>query len=449
LISSVDPFHDLPLEVCGYPDVNEASSVLQIVKCSSTIAAPASAGTGNWDCHIHQFPWILESTGGAVYGSYTPGWMQLDNPGGNSAQPPAKTNNWNGLVTDCVPSGTATFNSLNETSINNPFTTQLTPYCGGLYRVIAMGFEVVNTTSDLNAQGIVTVYRQPQGIDTSSGTCTATFQTTFNSAQLGGFGTSSLIKSSNPPSNTTAAMLLQGTRQWKAKDGCYVVPTLSSMDLPTGSTPAWIIFPNGGSGTQTHTMLNFNQVTIQGAAGQLMNFQAGEASMTRFNHSGAYFTGLSNATTLTLNAVYVIEKFPDPTDSLVVLAKPSCRYDPIAIQLYSEVIRGMPTGVPQRMNGLGEWFANAVSAASDFLSPALSAIPLPFTQIAGKALAAAGGGAKNYLARKKQEEDSAQVPPGRIYSPAGTTSLVKYVPKKKVVTKKKMVGTKPKKVPKK
>lgn len=47
---------------------------------------------------------------------------------------------------------------------NNAVTSLPLPfdYLTGSSRVVAMGFEVVNTTSDLYRQGLVTVYRQPQ-----------------------------------------------------------------------------------------------------------------------------------------------------------------------------------------------------------------------------------------------------------------------------------------------
>jgi len=116
----------------------------------------------------------------------------------------------------------------------------------------------------------------------------------------------------------------------------------------------------------------------------------------------------------------------------VVLAKPSCRYDPVAVQLYSEIIRSMPTGVPQRMNGLGEWFASAVSTAADVLSPVLSAIPNPYAQAAALGLGAAGKIAKQF---EKKDEPTNIVAPGQTYSATGAmpaARVVKHIVKSKV-----------------
>jgi len=152
---------------------------------------------------------------------------------------------------------------------------------------------------------------------------------------------------------------------------------------------------------------------------------------TKFNHSGAYFTGLSYTTTLTLNAIFYIEKFPSQLDTdLVVLAKHSCRSDTIARALYSEIVREMPVGVPQRMNGMGEWFADAVSSAADFISPVLGAIPLPMTQGLSGIVKSAGNVAKA-LGSKRESANP--------YNPTGnnTAMPIKVVVKKPVAQKKK------------
>jgi hypothetical protein len=169
-------------------------------------------------------------------------------------------------------------------------------------------------------------------------------------------------------------------------------------------------------------------------------FPTGTSFLSAFNHCGAYFSGLSNTTTLQVNATYYIEKFPSQQDSqLVVLARSSPRDDCIARELYSEIIREMPVGVPQRMNGLGEWFGDAVSSAVDFISPVASAIPLPFAQTIAQGLKVAGGIAKS-LGSKKEAI-------GQTYSAQGANTLVpvakpkmkilQMVQKKKKVVKKK------------
>jgi len=213
--------------------------------------------------------------------------------------------------------------------------------------------------------------------------------------------------------NSGTALLLDGSKQWKAKEGAYVVSTMNSEQLPAGPViNTRVVALNSQdsqyvAGTTTCVVIGITSTA---------NFLIPPTSTTntinvlqpvglldiRFNASGMYFTGLSNSTTLTLNAVYYIEKFPSQNDTdLVVLAKHSCRSDTIARELYSEIIREMPVGVPQRMNGMGEWFADAVSSAADFISPVLSAIPTPMTQGLGGMVKTAGNVAKSIYAKKE------------------------------------------------
>jgi len=157
-------------------------------------------------------------------------------------------------------------------------------------------------------------------------------------------------------------------------------------------------------------------------------FPTGGCNFQPFNHAGAYFTGLSNSTTLQLNATYYVERFPSQQDSaLVVLARNSCHGDHIALDLYSEIIKEMPVGVPQRMNGMGEWFADAVSSATDFIAPVLSAIPIPMAQTVGAGMKMVGNVAKNY---SKSESV------GSTYTPSGALpkKIVEVVKKKKKPT---------------
>jgi hypothetical protein len=113
-------------------------------------------------------------------------------------------------------------------------------------------------------------------------------------------------------------------------------------------------------------------------------FAAG-MGITDFNIAGAYFSGLSNQTTLQVQLLRYYERFPSATvdadQPLVVLAKPSCRFDPTALEAYSAMLRHIPTGVPARYNGLGDWFREAAETVRDIVSPVLSAIPLPMAQM--------------------------------------------------------------------
>jgi hypothetical protein len=460
LIAAVDPFHDTPVDCRGYPDTNEAASVVQVVKMSAQISQPGVAAGTNWDLHIHSFPWEqpLVGTAGNYVNSNTSDQRGGNGPFlfGSSITTPTVAGftpiaGIGGICYDSAAAGAALFNCSSQ-SVQFPFRTTLNPYMTGEYRIIAKGFEVINTTSDLNVQGLVTVYRQPcEPIDAAqSTTCIAALSNTY------GLNFPSVIQTAMPPLTTTETLLLDGSKQWKAKEGCYVVPTLSSPELPTGQiqvtpnllvspndtnrgTPpnngvAWIMGRTAGNGIPT--AFDF---TPTGSTVSLGPLSFGASDFQNFNHAGAYFTGLSYESTLQLNVIYYIERFPSQQDSdLVVLARHSCRQDCVALDLYSEIVREMPVGVPQRMNGFGEWFADAVSSAADFISPVLSAIPHPMAQAAGMAVKTGGSIARSLVAKKEA--------PGQTYSAQGANvSATGRAAAKAVGKKKKSLPMKKKK----
>jgi len=434
LIAACDPYHDKPLNVCGYPDVNEAASVTQVVKLSQQISVPSGVST-NWDCHIHQFPWIAGSATGTAPALQTVTDNTVNLSLTNSVVN-LSPSGWGGLSIDSVAANNPTFHFLNST-ISSPFNTQLKPFLAGEYRVIAMGFEVINTTSELNVQGLVTCYRYPmQSLD--SGSVIPLLQLDVGSAPSNSFvGFPTVIKTAAPPDTAGQALLLADSRQWKAKEGAYVVSTMNSSEVPTGPNNVMIQLAlntsdaNNEGATQAVTAPQVSPaigIPPTGTTNNINFFFAPQTDLTVFNHSGAYFQGLSNSTTLQVNAIYIVERFPTFLETdLVVLAKHSCRCDDAAMELYSEVIRQMPVGVPQKMNGLGEWFSDAVSAASDFISPVLSAIPHPIAQGASAALRGAAGVTKKIM--------GSEVAPGKVYQ-SNPMSTQKPKPKAKAVAAK-------------
>lgn len=457
LIAAIDPYHDTPLNVCGYPDNNEAASVVQVVKLSTALIAPSAASTGNWDCHIHQFPWMEGGVGSGGNWSQTTNGNQASGHGvfllGSSVSAPSGVGNsttfWGGMVVDSVASGANTFQYFDNGTSIAPFQASLAPYLVGEYRIVAMGFEVINTTAELNVQGLCTVYRQPTAnIDSAKSVLVTTgpILTSGSTVSTTSFGYPDLLLTNTPPATPGEALLLDGSKQWKAKDGCYVVPTFNSTENPAGenttspvlhmsaldpsTTVQWIYVQPSGAPSAVYPAA-FQPTPITGnpadtpSTFNLVPLPTGGVWLQPFNGAGVIFSGLSNSTTLQLNAIYYIERFPTQQDSdLVVLARESCRGDSVSLDLYSEIVKEMPVGVPQRMNGMGEWFADAVSSAADFISPVLSAIPLPMAQTIGAGVKMAGGVAKS-LGSKKES-------PGQTYSASGSNVSAKGASKGKV-----------------
>jgi hypothetical protein len=439
LLQLVNPFADFDIPRTGYFDTNESSSVVQCVKFSQTYAAPTGivAGT-NWDCHVATLPLINGPPSGAVLcpASNTTGYtfysgsVSLNTIGGVTvmAGPAGFTLTVQNLVNNSLAS-----TYCDGTSLSPQLTQYTSPpgaqYLDGQCRVIGMGFEVHNTTSALNVQGAVAVYRQPQPIwldrsdtkicNVSAGTVAAPTTAAFQ-------GSGSLQAFYDVPAGLSSVMLLNGTRQWEAKDGCMVIPTLNDMNIPVQSAstvvpfvrgPAAAItltgistFPSMKAGYLGATAVGFgnNQSLAVGTA-TLSSAQLPYSHYGNFNTSGAYFTGLSYSTTLTINSIYYIERFPVPSDTnLVVLANPSPPYSSVAMDLYPEMLRFLPPGCKVGDNADGDWFFEAIKTVSDFLSPALGAAGAFVNPALGPAAIGFGKAASSWADMKLKERNPGQ-----------------------------------------
>jgi len=285
-----------------------------------------------------------------------------------------------------------------------------------------MAFEVVNTTAEINKQGQATVWRLPNVLTATD--IATTIATTPPVTTIG-----SVYQYRMPPGNIALAQLLYGSRSWAAAEGAYVVARQNDIvnvfQQPSSTT---IVYSQSDN-------LNSNAWPAYSVAG--VNAPSTPSDIhAPYDLSGVHFTGLSYATTLTVNIRWLLERMPGTQESdLVVLATPSALYDPLALELYTRTISDMPPGVMLKENPLGEWFRSAMSKVAD-LAPmvggALNTI-LPGSQIVGNLV---GGGAR-YLSRPKMPSTAStnmddgiqriveiQSPTKRVQLPAGRT--IKY-----------------------
>jgi hypothetical protein len=407
LIAACDPFHDVDIALAGYPDVLTAATIVQLVKQQVQIQVPTTgAGTvtagSNWDCSIVLFPNCVGQP--LNYGFVVDSRGNFG--GGSTAVGP---NTFGGLVSSAGPTGSnlwyqgATGSATATAQANTPIS-----FVKGQGRVIGMGFEVVNTTAEINKQGQVTAWRIPtkwsetQVTNTTATTPVVTSQTEF-------------LLNRMPPANITQAQLLFGSRSWAASEGAYVVSRQNSEDnpalLPSFANPAYSTMDAAANTTDFFIAAN-----APSAAGLSISDW-----FLPFDISGVHFTGLSYTTTLTVNIRWLIERIPGPYENdLVVLATPSAPYDPIALELYCQCIRDMPPGVMLKENPLGEWFSNALSKVSDWapkIGNALGTIIPGASQIGNMVGMASGGLAKVIPKKKKSEKDQLRI------SQAGSAAL--------------------------
>jgi len=219
----------------------------------------------------------------------------------------------------------------------------------------------------LNKQGAVLAYKQP----TPDMFQSSTYPVVGGSLSTNGIGYPSCLLLPSPPQAQADALLLSGSKQWEAKDGAYIVGSFHSEVIPLQDTI--VIEPiqyaaNVPEGQGLYYMPSAGQIT--NGTSQILFWN--DLFWSQQDACGVYFTGLSPQTTLTINWNILIERFPSAADAdLVVLAKPSPRYDPIALELYSLCMQEMPVGVPVSENGLGDWFMKVIGRARDIVMPAL------------------------------------------------------------------------------
>jgi len=375
IIEALDGFHDRDIGHRGYPDMSSSKSVVQECKIQFQIAAPAVAVGGNWDCQITALNELCYSFDeqGSGYGSPSQGLLQFT---GNIYGIAPFIISTNIAGSDTMPGNySATFSTATWQGVNfNQFLEN------GPVRCIGQSFEVHNTTAEINKQGTCTVYKMPQNKTLN-----------FWNFQRGGPILEYPIWTSNmPPINASSALLLSGSRQWDASEGCLVNCCMNDMSNPF-CEPA-----NFGHWYSTVSSLptGIPPITeISAAIGSLSKYStdgqsfAAQSLPTPFDTSGAFFSGLSNATTLTVTFKLLLEVTPEAETDLVTVAQPSAAYDPDALKLYALCIRELPPGVKVADNASGDWFRGILGVIRD-VAPAFG----PLGSVIGNA---AGNLAKN------------------------------------------------------
>jgi hypothetical protein len=375
LIGVIDPYHDTPLDICGLPDGNTAPVATQVVKNSYNLQCPGGITTGTWDVMIVMTPFAKPIK-----------FANQSRLGGTNSNPTNEvvtistgvTNVTLGAMTNIIGPSGVNFNLSSSITSANVSTTSFglaDQYLQGKSRIIGKGFEVHNTTSDLNIQGMCTTFQVP--IPDLGEACE---MNTYNVNQaalpntIGSSAQGSVLPIEMWPSSQSQAVLTPGSRQWTAKQGAYMVPKLSNLVIPatdTGFAISPFLVGADSSNASQNLATATNPSTV---ATNVSSFQ--NVFWDNFDMVGCIFSGLSLQTTLTVNYTYIIERQPDYTISdLVVLARPPPERDNVALDLYTHLSDHLPIGVPVAENGLGDWFANALSTAADFVAPVLSAVP--------------------------------------------------------------------------
>jgi hypothetical protein len=176
------------------------------------------------------------------------------------------------------------------------------------------------------------------------------------------------------PRTLAEAMLLPGTAQWGAEEGCYCVSTMDDMNNPptltntqatiyTVDETVWPVAFSNSNFSNSVYVPNFYADVTQNLVCGANNFKG------PWNPKGAIFTGLTTQSTFKVNRTVVLERFiSSQNGNLAVLAKMSPCEDYMALGFYSEIVKRMPVGCRFKDNGLGDWFMGIADGIADFVT---------------------------------------------------------------------------------
>lgn len=402
LIAALDPFHDTPLKLEGWPDVSVAPSVCRTVK--QTVNVSATAGTVlPWDLHIANFPTTdafgmfvcanrANNVATAVFG--TPATTPLGGIVGiqTAAGVPVS---WQ------VPTGDPSV----RLNVQVP-----TAYTQGSSRIISQAFEVRDTTAAIYRQGSCTAWRQAQSRDTSGyHILDATVASGVSHADF--TGTALRL----PPSSSAEAMLYPGSFTHKAEQGLYSISTFNNEEnAPLSASYNQPVYHHADkddrSGASTTNGDLFYVPNFVGSMGHVYNVGAVPVTERQYfsppckilpiNTNGCILAGLNPNSTFEITSISVIETFPSISEDILTLATPSSQFDGLALKIYSHAMMVMPVAVPVGENATGDWFFEVIQKLGKFLAPVLEAIPHPIARSAGAVARAAGDSAGNMLGNR-------------------------------------------------
>jgi hypothetical protein len=366
LAAALNPFSDYQQTLSGFPDVNTEPSVIHTYTTQMTIAAPASAGAGNWDCAVYLLP--VDTTTGISMGQTIGPTQQY-----NHASLATNAVTWYPLTAVANTAGADCSLTSLTAAMTGLASRDAVGYVG---RVIAKGFEVTNTTAEIYRQGTVSCVSSPPAtqeyyplnyIDTNA----SPWSPSSWAARVMGM----------LPDTPAKVRSIPGSSSWSAAQGAYMIGRLTSEPLPERETGRGIVYlsPAGYSyGTLPKTSIAYGALTLP---------VPHTAAHDAFSPAVAYFEGLSTQTTLVVNFRTFVEYFPDPGSALITECKASAAHDSFVLELYNEAARTAPYAVPVADNALGDLFRKVVSAVKSFAPVVATALtPFPAASMAVRAV---------------------------------------------------------------
>ena len=182
-----------------------------------------------------------------------------------------------------------------------------------------------------------------------------------------------------PPSSPEEAQNFPNSRTLSAKDGCYVPFYIDTNSSAFECHTSKVLRTRRDERRDDLQPVGSGYLSPGVSASYVQqdnNFGTQNLKMASLETCGAYFTGLSEETVLTLTLRYVVESRPTASNpQLLSLASQTAMYDPLALELYRTIRASLPVGVPVNFNAKGDWFRMAMQHVGDALiasSPVLS-----------------------------------------------------------------------------
>lgn len=378
LVTALDPFHDYERPMAGFPDADGSQTIVSLYQYQTTISAPPGVD-GNWDAHIFTSP--VSGVAAFAVGYTSADLTNFSSMAGELATSMSLLNIYSNASGEslCAPA-------------RSHFTPAILPPAGstdlvrGTSRIVAMGYEIHNTSAVINKQGTATSYRMPQ-YATPGNWLTANADATIVSESVGD-------RFMKPPETVTQASLLKGTRVWDAAEGVYSVCALDSTSNPLKAPASRAVVFDVSDGTLPG--VSAGALQMDAATSSVVPAPAPSIRVTgpnkanHFDTSGTFLTGLNKESTFTVSLRVYLERAPGwQTPELAVLATPSPGYDVRALELYARAINALPVAVKVSENAAGDWWKAVLRAVGN----AAESIGM----IGGKAIPLLGKGV-NFLA---------------------------------------------------
>lgn len=385
LVTATDPFHDSETTPTGFPDTNTCHSIPQCFTYTQSIAKDPGIVSSNWDAHIFFAPYSYNLSSIPYLASDSPLQAMFYSPSTGQvvdlANRPDMYAGYNCIQT--VQGG----NWSDSTSLSYNVTGDIgMPLLGGMFRLVAAGLEVVNTTPDLYKGGSATVFRSPSLVNSSP---KSIYYLTFPRTPTQVFAL--------PPFSQSSAQLYPSSRTWSAAEGAYCIGTLNNIDVPYQ-----IAMNSQVLGIQPPPLDALKDPSAQMAAWTYKQHLTGTGDnalgqVLPFDTHGVIFGGLSPQTTLQVTVKYYVERIPTVSEpDLLVLSRKPPTYDPLALEIYTRALSELPVGVMVKDNPLGEWFNDVLSTVAE-MAPLIGSTMGPMGVAAGKALAR---GSNHWLAQR-------------------------------------------------